>query len=236
MVSEGWAVELRGEQFDLDDLRHALKPPFDPWVEDYQHDGRSVLLLRSHGWMKLQSGAEVVEDARRLIDQINGAHIVVQSDARPVSFGITFRFDSEGNSLPVVIAAVGHIRMSGGRAHGRLMNTPAGPPCPPAPSPMQEMLARAIVEDTVADLLIFITRADNWFDIFKGMELIEEMLGGEGQVKKQEISWKSLKQTANWHRHAPGWKHQLPKNPPDISDAKDTLLRMANHVLVAMNH
>jgi hypothetical protein len=33
--SPGWAVELVGEKFDLDNLRNDLASPFDPRVEDY---------------------------------------------------------------------------------------------------------------------------------------------------------------------------------------------------------
>jgi hypothetical protein len=40
--SPGWAVELVGEKFDLDDLRNDQAPPFDLWVEDYATDNRSA--------------------------------------------------------------------------------------------------------------------------------------------------------------------------------------------------
>jgi hypothetical protein len=47
MNSPGWAVELVGEKFDVDDFREMLPPPFDPWVEDYSMDGGSVVILRT---------------------------------------------------------------------------------------------------------------------------------------------------------------------------------------------
>ena len=48
---EGWAVFIHGDNFDLDDLRRELAPPFDPWVEGYARTGDSPgLLLRSKVW------------------------------------------------------------------------------------------------------------------------------------------------------------------------------------------
>jgi hypothetical protein len=123
-VSEGWALELRGEKFDLDDLREGLRPPFDPWVEEYELDGAAMLLLRSKNWSGLYSTADMMADARRLIDQINAVHLVGQPDARPIEYGVTLRFGQNGKPLPIMLAGALAGGEGGIRTHGALPGTP----------------------------------------------------------------------------------------------------------------
>jgi hypothetical protein len=73
MNSPGWAVELVGEKFDVDDFREMLPPPCDPWVEDYSMDGGSVAILRSRNWIALTEAADVFRDAGRMTDCANGS-------------------------------------------------------------------------------------------------------------------------------------------------------------------
>src|SRR5665213_837203 len=49
----GWAVEVTGNRFDLDDLRTLLPAPFDPWVEEDETPDGKKLLLRSASWNQL---------------------------------------------------------------------------------------------------------------------------------------------------------------------------------------
>jgi hypothetical protein len=70
-VSPGWAAELSGDKLDLDDCRHSLYLPHDPWVEEYEE--QNSLLLRSAAWMRFDNWDDVLEDASRLIGVLNGA-------------------------------------------------------------------------------------------------------------------------------------------------------------------
>lgn len=228
-VSEGWALELRGDQFDLDDLREALKAPFDPWVEEYVDGESPMLLLRSRNWKDIQTASEMMNDARRLVDQINGAHLVGQPDARPISHGITLRFTSEGKRVPIIISATATITLGGFRSRARLST--GATPSAPVQSSMQRQLARASCEDVAADLLAFISRADNWFDIFKAMECVQVLAGGQRKVPALAPSLERARQTANWHRHAPSPKFPQPKEPLNLDEVRALVLVVAKKVL-----
>jgi hypothetical protein len=50
-----WGAVLRGDDFDLQDWREMLKPPFDPWIEVHGPDN----VLRSASLHELTSASEV---------------------------------------------------------------------------------------------------------------------------------------------------------------------------------
>lgn len=228
-VSEGWALELWGEPIDLDDLREDLKPPFDPWVEEYVSSEGAMLLLRSRSWKGMQTTGEMMDDARRLLDHINGAHLVGQDDAVPISHGATLRFDSVGQRLPVTLSATIDITFGQARMRGR-MSTSAQPAEPTA-SIMQQRLMRAGANGTTSDTLIFLTRADNWFDIYKAMECIESLGGGTRALIAMWPEWKGARQTANCHRHAPSLRHPMPTNAPSLEEVRALVLKAARQIL-----
>jgi hypothetical protein len=179
----------------------------------------------------MQSTGQMMADARRLIDQMNGAHLVDQSDARPISHGITLRFRADGTRIPVIFAASMHITLQGGRCRARGVVGNGQYPAEPVASPMQQRLERASSNGAVADLLTFVTRADNWFDLFKGMESVERLIGGVAKAKALAPDWSRVRQTANCHRHAPSPNYPLPKQPASIPEARALLFRVAGQVL-----
>lgn len=239
MVSAGWALELRGEQIDLDDVRQGLKPPFDPWVEDCRDGENEILLLRSHSWENAETTAEMMADAVRLIKHINGALLLEYPDAALISHGVTFRFDEDGLPLPVTIRGALNITLPALRARGRAVVESKTPKPEPTPSPMQMRLQKADELTVVSDLMTFLVRAENrveidtdtWFDVFKAIESVEALVGGEANAIKLAKDWKRAKQTANRYRHAPSPKHQLPKNPPSVDEAKSIVVAVARDVV-----
>jgi len=101
----------------------------------------------------------------------------------------------------------------------------------PVASLMQERLLKADREEDVSDLLLFIVRADNWFDIFKAMETVERLVGGEAAAQTICGDWKRVRRTANRHRHAPSAKHTAPSNPPTIPEAREVVIGVARHAV-----
>jgi hypothetical protein len=231
LVSAGWALELLGERFDLDDLREGLRPPFDPWVEEYQDGAQTRLLLRSNAWSELTSTGEMMAEAVRLIDHINGVLLVGQSDAQPISHGITLRFLEDGTRVPVLIAGSAQITLGGCRVRGRVVVETPRSFKEPAASVMQERLQKADCQTVISDLLTFIIRADNWFDLFKAMESVERLIGGEAAAQALSSEWKRVRRTANRHRHAPSAKHTLPPKPPTIPEARNVVIGVARQVI-----
>jgi len=218
MPVEGWAIILAGDAFDLDDLRLALKRPFDPWVEDYDDDGTPVLLLRSEAWASLTTARELMDDATRLIDHINAAAMLNLGDSLPVSLGRIIKFKTDGSLDRVLIAATGKLTLAGSRVRARGVSVGALP-SQPAPSPMQERLKKAATTDEVSDVFAFLVRADNWFDLYKAMESMESLVGGEAEMKKHCVQWKRVKQAANYARHSPARRFTLPADPPSLDEA-----------------
>lgn len=223
-VSEGWAIELCGPQVDLDDLRHELRSPFDPWVEDYEEDGEHLLLLRSGNWSSLDSTGQVMVFARRLIDNISGALLVGFDDAMPIKCGRILRFGAGGSKLPVTLEATLNVveEPDRVRAYGTVGSNGAASQ---APSKMQQRLAKAEVEEHVSDLLTFLARSYDWFDLFKAMEKVGHLAGGQRLLEKNVDRWEDTRRTANRYRHAPSPSFSLPDNPPTLEEARRVVIR-----------
>jgi hypothetical protein len=233
--SPGWAVELVGEKFDLDDLRNDLAPPFDPWMEDYATDVGSTALLRSSSWTALNKAAEVYRDAGRMIDRINGALLLIHPDARPVKLGQPIRFGEDGKRQHILFAETGHFRLTGGRIRGTV-NRGSAAPAPPEQPKLQKWLKEAELDDTRAELLIQLNRADNWFDLFKSAELVRRLAGGQSKLflvlGSDKKEWERIWQTANCYRHAPDpKKYPLPPVPAELEGAREFLLKVISRIL-----
>lgn len=223
-VSPGWAIELQGEKLDLEDFESELAWLHTPWVE--RVDG--TLLLRSTTWASLQDGGAVMEEGHRLIEQLNGAARLVHDDARDVRLGALRRFDDNGHPMPVTIAATLNVTLDGVRGRGRAVVSPE-PAAVSGPSLMQRAIAAADKDasDNRAELLLHIARANNWFDLYKAMELAETIMGGEHELTKalkaqglggDHKIWKGVRNTANHYRHAPPKANALPSNPSATPD------------------
>jgi hypothetical protein len=235
MSEPGWAVELIGEDLDLDDLREMLAPPFDPWVENYVAENGCKALLRSPTWVTLSEASDVVRDAMRMIDRINGELLLFHEDAHPVKHGEVMRFGPDGKREPILFAPTGEIKITMGRV--RAKSTPTGERlCSPQESEMQRWFREAEADDVRADLFSHLSpllanpsSADKWFNLYKAGELAKELAGGkqkmlEGKLGEKWTDWDRARQTANSYRHAP-WVCDPPPNPPDFEQARAIFLR-----------
>ncbi len=202
--SEGWGIELQGHGVNLDDLQEWLKPPFNPWVERFTDSTGEKYLLRSSSWAAFSEAADVVRDAERLVQRLHGEALLLQHDAEPLILGRVFRFDANGNSLPVVISISVTAHLKGLRARAKVGSFAPTPP--PTESQMQAWSRESDHDDTRADLFTLLARADNWFDIYKTMELARKIAKGKNAVKaalsKADFDeWERIWQTANCARH-----------------------------------
>lgn len=233
----GWAVYIRGSSIDLDDLRHSLKKPFDPWVEDVsQEAGDAGLVLRSSTWDALTEAREVNAQAGRMIAILNGAKPLQDRDSKPFEMGGLVRFDEIGNRHYVLITGTGNIRLEGCRlrASGVVGD---GPPTPPQESELQRWIKAAEIDEYRAELFVHLGRLDNWFDIYKAAELLKKIVGGHHALEKalaKTGEWDLMDkvwQTANYNRHAPGLSNRLPKPPAELDEARQYLLKITPRFL-----
>lgn len=230
--SKGWALAVEGQSIDLDDLRELLPAPCDTWVEEYNDGERDRLLLRSSGWVAINDSDEATEYAKGLLDRVNAGLRMLRSDTVPLSFGGIFRFGDDGNRLAVTLnLSVNCSVTSRSRARMSLVSTLAGNVVEQAASPLQLWLKRASTDVVTSDLLAFLARADNWFDLYKAMECVEKLVGGSKRAISNHSDWERVRQTANYHRHAPAPQRPLPKRPVTLVEAQAILFPVASQVL-----
>jgi hypothetical protein len=203
--SPGWAVELRGEKIDLDVFRDMLIPGFDPFSEDFVEGDSTLLLLRCGSWSQLDDVSSVMLDATHRVTMLNGAALVFHSDAEPITLGGILKFNPDGTRVPnVTITGSGYARLRGSRLRAR--GSTGGPPSPPSESAMQEQLRRANTDPIRAELLNQLARANDWYELFKVMELAERLIrsagGREAFLGKDYEKWMRVRYTANYPRHA----------------------------------
>ena len=233
----GWIVVLDGKALDLIYWERALKPPFDPHFHQIQNDSSSVWGLRSSSFDELQTAEEVMARAIALVGMLNGA-LRTQNQTEPLIFGGVGRIDEKGKLHQTQFAK--------GQACVRSMITVTSevinaignpfPPSPSVPSLTQKWTKAAQVNDDIADMLTFGGRADNWFDIYKAMEMakiiagtqknLETMLGGSHNAVE------NMRRTANFYRHARSTS--LPPVPTSLHDAMTLLPFVIRTVLNAV--
>ncbi len=235
-MSKRWGAVLRGHDFDLEDWREMLKPPFDPWVEVHGSD----TVLRSESLDNLASATEARDRVVAHIDRLNGA-MFVSKQSRPVQFGGVVEFGSDGKlHRTVFFEAVGFQ----GRTRvgvATLVVGPDGSPKaepPPKPSEVQNWAASADADDLLEDALIYFGRVSApdqphpptfWFDVYKTLECLIKRVGGE--MDFLALNWapaddvRRLKQTANWARHARR-KYRRPSSTTTEQEAKDLMAHL----------
>jgi hypothetical protein len=239
-MSKRWGAVLRGHNFDLQDWREMLKPPFEPWIEVHGPDA----VLRSESLDGLTSASEVRDRVVAHIDRLNGAMFVMRK-GQPLQFSGVVELAPDGKVHRTVFVEGG----VAGRARVGAIAVAIGPDGkpkpepPPKPSEAQIWAAIADSEDLLEDALIYFGRVSVpdpvrhpptfWFDIYKALECLMVRFGGEPAfialdwARRDDV--KRLKQTANWARHA---RRKFPEPSPatteqEATDLMSRLLRKA---------
>ena len=232
-LSVGWVARLSGHDFDCKYWEESLRPPFDPWCERLSQDGR--LVLRSRSFDDLQSADAVRKRAIPLIQRLNGAHGVAVG-AEPLTFDGVGHIDDQGQVQLHIFAELNE------RLHGFMVTATAEvrdsegnliPPSPSQPSNAQRWIEAAEKNDQIADMLIFAGRTDNWFDIYKAVELAEKIAGGQHKLRQllgaSAREYERMRDTANCDRHA-----RFGHPPPvltTLAEAKPVLSHIVRTVL-----
>ncbi|MBL8558802.1 MAG: hypothetical protein JNM47_08795 [Hyphomonadaceae bacterium] len=227
-----WAVELVGDSADLVEFERVLDPNFDPRI--HRVNGKPA--LRSAELEALTGAQDVRDRARGLIDVLNGAVVLLRA-ADPVRPGAVFRVKDDGGVDTTVFADLS-LRLRAVVLSGTVVIRDADgnivPPPPPTANKAQVWAQAAVADDDIADLLTFLGRANNWFDLYKAIEMAEKLVGGEHTLQNMlgstGTSFKNARTTANWHRHARGHK---PTAPATFDEALTLVKFAANLALEA---
>lgn len=225
MSSSGWAVELTGEPFDIDDLRRLLRLPFDPWIEDIAAGAEPKPHIRHSGWDQLTSASDVVTDAQRIVSHINGAARLLHSDYQPVGVSNVVRLHANGRRDFIMPAITGHFSVTLGRVRFRVEGVvgEGGSVNEDKPSILQRWLESSEENGSISELFIHLDRMNNWFDVYKSIEIIEKgILGNRRRIKKLAAldtgEWERVRHAANSFRHAPG-VCAAPQDPPSLEES-----------------
>jgi len=225
MTDAYWAVELVGDAADLAYAKHALDPRFDPHVEAVNERPA----LRSKSFDHLTAASDVRDAAQAIVAVLSGA-IGLAMGGEPVRCGPVYRAWEDGRIDANVSASfAGRMRLSGFppsvTVHDKDGNL-VGPP--PAPTSAQQWIAAALDDEDIADLLTFFGRADNWFDLYKTIEMAEKIEGGEHALRARFPNLKLIKTTANSNRHARG---HMPGAPVSFKEAHEEVGGVVRAVL-----
>jgi len=216
-MPRGWIAQVQGHGFDLAYWEQSLRPPFDPVCERIPHGDSTVWGLRSSAFDQLQSAEEVRAQAIMMIARLNGA-LRAQCGAEPLTLQGVARIDDSGNFHFSVFSE------ARARARSMVTGTSAAhdadgnlvPPPLPEPSQAQKWIQVAEQNDGIGDMLIFAGRSEDWFDIYKALELAQSLAGGRPGRKLHALlggdgdEFERMWRTANMHRHA------RCKDPPTI--------------------
>ena len=152
------------------------------------------------------------------------------SDPRPLAVGSVFRVWKEGRidafisaSFPARLRIIGHpAKITVCDSSGNVVEPP------PTPTTAQQWIALALNDEDIADLLTFFGRADNWFDLYKAIEMAEKIVGGEHALRAHFPNLKLIKTTANSYRHTRGY---APGAPVSFTEAHEVVGGVVRSIL-----
>jgi hypothetical protein len=173
-----WAVELVGRELDLGDWKQSLLPPFEPYVEVVDLPIRKGYLLNSTKFLPCREAREVRECAIPIIRILDGLMQAYKNTGK-VTSGAIVEATADGSYRRHVFAEV-NITEDDDRvsATGVLSGSV---PQPAKPSFAQTGLGLA--KNQLEAALDYYSRADNWYDLYKAFEALENHVGGKQKIK-----------------------------------------------------
>lgn len=211
-----WALQVSGQKIDIDDTLALYGENSDPSIHQMNGgDGQLVTVLTSPQFELLSTATEVDEVATRLLKIINGTLFVVDPGRAPLASGGIRKRSPNGGWDYHLVAGTGHI-ISRSRARGvgvAIINGEPSPEhtCSPAAA---RWSAAAHSDQTVSDVLMYLSGEPDWFNFYKAFELMRDDINkrGEGRHRQQQMGWPAKKDldhftlSAQVYRHAPPWK------------------------------
>lgn len=206
-----WGVALEGHEFDLEDWKDCLCAPFDPSVQvvdlpDSSGATTKTYLLSSTEFAPCTEAREVREIAIPLIRKLN-ALLAVHRGSDTVRLSAVVQQRSDGSyhrfGFAELSATLRGIRL---RATGTLSG---GKPLPPQPSFVQKALTTKQTDLLAA--LEHYSRADNWYDLYKAFEAIEDHVGHRSQISTLGVSGRAV---SDFGMSAEIARHHKPSGKP----------------------
>jgi hypothetical protein len=219
-----WGIELNGCPEDIEAWRTFLKPPFDPFVEEVEHQSGNYLALRSSVFDGMKTSQEVHRAAKDLLDVLNVV-MLTNADTHPIASGAVIELVADGPprkhlhlEVTELVAARSHFYAVVTTAHDLSGNVIKPPP---APSQSQIWMQAAALEPNIGSALRYLNKP-GWVELYKAYEAVRHL--PHGGIAKSEIS--RFKQTANaGNRHHPNNTHPPPAHPMELWEARTLITR-----------
>jgi hypothetical protein len=231
-IIPGWAVEVTGDDFDIQDAMVVFAPGYRLTIQPFKHEGNTIYLLRNTGWSEQSSPREITADAEQIVRELNGALLIAHGDSKPLSAGRILRWNADGNLMRFLITGSANITLDPCRCRSHATSSnPIEPPQPLA----QAWLDRANDSDLMSEMLATLGRATDWFDLFKAIELAQSVLKDDFEKlgRAREKLWNSARRSANFRRHSKA--KQEPMLEPDLTfdQAKARVVADIRYLLVS---
>jgi hypothetical protein len=183
-----WALQLTGADIDIEDAIAAFGVGSDPEVHRLDDRGNRLTLLTSPRLDGLDDVREVDQVAKRLLALVNGVLFVLDANREPLTSGGFRERNANGrwNHHPVAEG----LTIGRGRLRGigvAILNGVAAPATPP---PGLKWAAAAQCDDTVGDVLEYLSGPPDWFNFNKAYELMRDDINKKlGQHKQEAMGW-----------------------------------------------
>jgi hypothetical protein len=234
MPAAGWVARLNIPEASRAAWERQLQPPFEPYIERIGRGDAATWVLRSELFNYASDAEEVRGRALPLIDQLNGAQHIFQ-EMQPVQFHGVGHVEADG-TLSITLFAETHFNANGmfvavveqRDAQGNLIVSP------PQASETQRWVQAAQANDIVADLLSYLASSDNWYDVYKALEVIEAMAGHPRQHNLKQLlgrdarAYEVARESANFYRHA---RKKRPNDLISLKEARSTLMHVVRTVV-----
>lgn len=222
-----WAVELQGEQHDRDATVRMFASGEPRVAHEVDPVIGSVTLLYSKRFDSLTKSTEVMDVARLLVAEMNGAMSVLSrtEPLRPGRILPLFRDGSRGK--PIGLAS-GHVKAGPATltATGVVIGPDGVRRQSDQRSEAQKWLELAQTDDHVADALRFLSGRVTWFELWKAFEEVQESLGGRQFIWRDDVKWSTRDETNRFTMTAQHFRHAntpLPPNPMTFDEALNWL-------------
>jgi hypothetical protein len=220
----GWGIHIEGPDFDLQTCVELMPRNFDPWVEEFPHGDQKIYVLRSAELDNCSSAIEVHMKTQDLGYRFKGA-LAALYGIGPINTREVLQLFSGGSWTPHYFAQANMtVPMARVRGAGTV-TSPDGSikQHEVRESPLQRLMNNDARE--VKEALMFLSRADNWFDIYKAWEVMKCNYSNDSKTPEHKLKddagfgddFKRFTGTANYWRH---YKDDLPEHPMEISEAR----------------
>ena len=170
-----WWIRLNGHKFDLSDAARFVK---NETICKVELDDDGEYYLKSESLNGFGDGWEVLARGEYLTAQINGALKALLPDFRPIRATNVVPIHENGGHGVVILPHTAKIEIRG----GRLTVTVSGEEPKDESAEITRWLEISEQESDVADALHYLSREPDWFDLYKGYEVIRKDLGGKDQL------------------------------------------------------